>query len=479
MAEVWIATAPSEEARARGLAEALRALGFDAVAETPPETEIAAKLDAAKCVLVLWSVAPAPAWLTMAATLALDRKKLVGAELAKDSTPAPFRAAPRIELAPRDRTLFKERFGVLTAELEKLTEKKPEASAMPSALAAARSALLQAPPMPPQQKRWMTIGLAIAALFIVGFGVGRLINAVRNNEFQVATTPAVAAPTVAQTETPPQGLSQRFTAAALQSEAWRETADRINEATSREIKREAERGDGLAQALSCLGHLAGAEGFLPSPTAARAFCDQAATQRQPAGLYYSWVLRRTAPHAGIDETTARARLAEAASMGWTNAQIDYAQVLSTSGSVAAQAEAGRLWLAAAERGDPRGQYQYARWLRDSPAGPRDPTAALPYLERAVERGQVDAQHMLATLYRDGIGVARNPDRAKALYEMAARQQHAPSMFNLGDMLRSGSAEERARAIVLFQSLACMRDELRIQPLAVQRLRALQASAACR
>jgi hypothetical protein len=47
------------------------------------------------------------------------------------------------------------------------------------------------------------------------------------------------------------------------------------------------------------------------------------------------------------------------------------------------------------------------------------------------------------------------------------------------MLRSGSPEERARAIVLYQGLACMRDELRIQPLAVQRLRALQASATCR
>jgi TPR repeat protein len=135
-------------------------------------------------------------------------------------------------------------------------------------------------------------------------------------------------------------------------------------------------------------------------------------------------------------------------------------------------------LAAAEAGDARGQYQYARWLRDSRAGPRDPAAAIPFLDRAAHSGELEAAHMLATLYRDGIGAARNEGRAKALYEQAARGHYAPSMFNLADMLRTGSQAERARAVSLYRELACMQDEHQIQPLAAQRLRALQQSAAC-
>lgn len=485
MAEVWIAAAPGEEARARGLAEVLSALGFKADAAPPPEAEIAAKVEAAKCIVTLWSAEPPPAWLTAAVTMALDRKKLVNAELRKDATPALFRAAPRIDLARGDRTIFKERFGALIVELDKLSPTKADPAAMPAALAAARGALLRATPEK-KSGGLATLGIALVALFVVGFGAGRLINAIRNGDFQFMTAIADAAPTsvpapraTAPAAAPPPTEAPTFAASRLQAEAWRDTAARIDAENAREIKSGAERGEPIAQALACLGHLAGAEGFLPSPTAAREFCDASAAQHQPAGLYYSWVLRRAAPHAGISEAIARERLAEASRLGWTNAQIDYAQVLAGSGAIEAQGEAGRLFLAAAERGDARGQFFYARWLRDSPAGPRDPTAALPFLEQAVTQGQTDAQHMLATLYRDGIGVARNEGRAKALYEMAAREHHAPSMFNLADMLRTGSPEERARAIVLYQGLACMRDELRIQPLAMQRLRALQASATCR
>jgi TPR repeat protein len=232
--------------------------------------------------------------------------------------------------------------------------------------------------------------------------------------------------------------------------------------------------------MACLAHMAGVNGFMPSPNEARTQCDAASAQRNPSGLYLSWVLRRTAPHAGIDEATARARLAEAANLGWTSALINYGAVLAPDARapVAAQQEAGRLWLAAAERGDPRGMFYYARWLRDSAAGPRDPAQAIPFLERAAARGQVDALHMLGTFYRDGIGATRNEARAKELYDRAARQNYPPSMFNLADMLRTGSAQDRARAIELFGRLACMRDEQQIQPMALARLRALQQTPAC-
>jgi uncharacterized protein len=483
MADVFIAAAPGEDAQARGLAEALAILGFDAGWGTPAEADFAKTADSVKCVTALWSRGASSApWLAALGVLALERKKLVCAETERGATPAPLQAAARVDLAARDRAAFKAGFQALVAEIGKFTDTKGDADKLPDALAAARAALLK-PRLTASGRPWMTpavFAAAVAALFAVGFGAGRLINAVRSGQFLVAAAPAADAATTSAPARAAEGDAGP-SRADLETRPWREVAAEIDAALARDIKARAARSEARAQTLACLGHMAGAEDFLPSPSAARAQCDAAAAQHDPPGLYFSWVLHRTAPHAGVDAATARARLEEAARLGWLPAQIDYAQLLAPDAGapLAAQAEAGRLWLAAAERGDPRGQYHYARWLRDSAAGPRDPAASVPFLERAASRGQAEAQHMLATFYRDGIGVAANPGRARALYEQAARQNHPPSMFNLADMLRRGSAADRARAVELYRRLTCMRDELQIKALAAQRLRALQESPACR
>jgi uncharacterized protein len=478
MAEVFVAAAPGQEAQAKGFAEALALLGYKAEAGAPNENDIAKKADEAKCVLVLWSVAAAGApWVAARAILALDRKNLINAELESGTTPAPFQSAPKVDLLPRDRTRFKKRFEALVAELDKLSPTKADPAKLVDAVTKARAGLL-AQPLPVQKPRWrlpVLIAAGVAALFVVGFGAGRLVQAVRSGAFLMAAPQADAAPTSAAIAQP-----AALTIDDLENRGWRDIAGRIDETMAARIKADAQRGDALAQTLSCIGHMAGAPGFLPSPTTAREQCDAGAAQNNPAALYFSWVLQREAPHAGIAAAEARSRLAQAAELGWTPAQIDYALTIADAGAaMTAHGEAGRLLLAAAESGDARGQYQYARWLRDSPAGPRDPAAAIPFLDRAANSGQLEAAHMLATLYRDGIGAPRNPDRAKALYERAARGNYAPAMFNLADMLRDGSADERTRAIALYRELACMPDEHQIQPLASARLRALQQSAACR
>lgn len=477
MADVFIAAAPDADAQAGGLAQALKTLGFDAAAGAPSEAEIAKLVDDAKCVIGLWSRGAPTAELAMLAALAHERKKLVSAELVTDATPAPFRGAPRVDLALRDRTAFKTRFQALIVEIDKLSPTKANVAALPSVLAVTRSALLKRRESG-GEKQLKTLGVfaaAVAALFVVGFGAGRVITMVRSGELSMAslqfsTPQAQAAATT--TGTPPPAL----TSAALERTPWREVAARIDEDLAQQIETRAAAGDADAQTLACLGHMAGTGGLLPSPTAAREQCDLAAAQNNAAALYLSWQLRRTAPHAGIDDATANARLRQAADAGFTAAQIDYAATLP--GDRASQAEAGRLWLAAAERGDPRAQFFYARWLRDSAAGPQDPTAAIPFLQRAAEANQADALHMLATLYRDGIGAPRNVAEAKTLYDRAARQNHAPSMSNLADLLRDGSPAERERSIELYRQLACMTDEHQIQPRAVGRLRALQVSYTC-
>lgn len=475
MAEVFIAAAPDADAQAGALAQSLKTLGFDAAAGAPTDAEIAKIVTEAKCVIGLWSRGAPTPQLAMLAALGHERKKLVSAELTPDATPAPFRDAPRIDLALGNRNTFRSRFQALIVEVDKLTPTKANAAALPSVLAIARSALLSRPETArgKQLKMAGILAAAIAALFLAGFGAGRIINLVRSGAWSMATPAAQAA----ATPTSAPAHQQELTAAALERTPWREVAARIDEAAAAQIKMRAGAGDADAQTLACLGHLAGAPGFLPSPTAAREQCDAASAQANAAGLYLSWQLRRSVPHSGLDEATASARLRQAAEAGFTAAQIDYAATLPDDRE--SQVEAGRLWLAAAERGDPRAQFFYARWLRDSLAGPRDPTAAVPFLERAAEANQADALHMLATLHRDGIGVARDTERAQALYDRAARQRHAASMFNLADLLRGGSPEERTRAVGLYRQLACMTDEHQIQPRAVQRLRALQESYACR
>jgi len=483
MAEVFVAAAPGHEPQAKAFADALTFLGYKAEAGAPNETDIAKRADEAKCVLVLWSVAAAGApWVAARAILALDRKNLVNAELESGTTPAPFQGAPKVDLLPRDRARFKKRFEALVVELDKLSPAKADPAKLLDAVAKARAGLL-AQPVPERKPRWrlpVLMAAGVAALFVVGFGAGRLVQAVRSGSFTfslpTAAPQADAAPASTATAAP-----AALTLTDLKGRAWRDIASGIDETAAERIKADAQGGDALAQTLACIGHMAGAAGFLPSPTAAREQCDAGSAQNNPAALYYSWVLHREAPHAGMDAAVARQRLAQAAELNWTPAQVDYALVLAPDASapIASQAEAGRLLLAAAESGDPRGQYQYARWLRDSRAGPRDPAAAIPFLDRAATGGQLEAAHMLATLYRDGIGAPRNPARARTLYEQAARGHYAPAMFNLADMLRGGPAEDRARAIALYSELACMPDERQIQPLAAARLRALQQSASCR
>lgn len=479
MAKVFIAAAPTEDGQAHVLAEALRFLGFDAAAEAPRDAELRQAVETCACVLAVWAAGPTSPWLAVAAALALDRKKLINLELDSGAAPATFRAAPVLDASRRDRAGVKASVTALLAELEKLGETPANGEALPHALAKARTALSMPSARAPA-RTWRTVGMAAAAALALGglsFGAVRAWQALHSGALLVASAPdAQAHVTATPTAAAPSDSDSAWR--ALERLPWREAAARLGDAEA--VLRRASAGEARAQTMACLGHMAGAPGFLPSPSAAREFCDAAAAQGEPAGLYLSWALYRSAPHAGLSRATAQARLRDAAQAGWRPAQVDYALLLAPDARapLAAQTEAGRLWLAAAEAGDARGQYHYARWLRDSPAGPRDAAAAAPYLARAAEAGLPEALHLLATLHRDGTGVARDPARARALYARAAELEYAPSMFNLADLMRGGGEADRAAAIALYRRLACMRDEIEISRMAQQRLRNLQQAAAC-
>src|SRR5690242_20249579 len=96
MTDIVIAAAPADEARANAIAEALAALGFDVAPRALDGDDMAKAVDDAKCVLALWSPAASeqPEFAARAA-LALERNKLVCAELDDGALPESFEAAPR------------------------------------------------------------------------------------------------------------------------------------------------------------------------------------------------------------------------------------------------------------------------------------------------------------------------------------------------------------------------------------------------
>src|SRR5690606_14054996 len=93
------------------------------------------------------------------------------------------------DLALRDRTAFKARFQALIEEVGKLSPTKANVAALPSVLAVTRSALMKRRETG-GEKQLKTLGVfaaAVAALFVVGFGAGRVINLVRSGELSLAS----------------------------------------------------------------------------------------------------------------------------------------------------------------------------------------------------------------------------------------------------------------------------------------------------
>ena len=65
-------------------------------------------------------------------------------------------------------------------------------------------------------------------------------------------------------------------------------------------------------------------------------------------------------------------------------------------------------------------------------GGRHATQAVDLLEKASELGEPAAMDALAYLYRSGIAVDIDHERAKALFRAAAEQDHAESLYFLGE-----------------------------------------------
>ena len=105
------------------------------------------------------------------------------------------------------------------------------------------------------------------------------------------------------------------------------------------------------------------------------------------------------------------------------------------------AEAGRLFLEAAQYGHVAAQYNYGVSVANGEVGDADPLQACYWYWKAARGGSVKAKINLGIAYRSGTGVKADGDQMLYLYASAAVELEPTAVYNLGDALMHGSQEE--------------------------------------
>jgi TPR repeat protein len=455
MAKVFLAYARKDEVVLLKFADALRRFGFEVFTDRDiPAGQnwwvlLTQEIERCSCVIALWSKDAAKSdHVKFEAAIGYAGKKLISILTDSASLPDPFKSDQAIDFRGWDG-------GALTPAVEKLIRRLHQATGREPN----RERFLDTPKArtrsPGRTVVLATIaGLAAVSLLIVA-GVSYLRQqpdtgaAVESEEF--APEPAEAEnPTITAEDLELRTLeSLAADLAALPEESLTQIASNAEQ-------------DGSAAAIACVAHLNTVPGFASSRNDAKTNCERAAALGHPAGHYLLWANRSAF---GINEDAARSHLASAASAHWAPAEVDMAALLSN------EDERGRLLESAARDGYFRGELQYAVWLRDSLAGPRDPNAARVYFERADAQGSPEAANALGALHRDGI-LNSGPDAARArhYFQRAATAGFPAGKLNLSDLLAESNAEhDRETAESLRRELACITNDPNVRRQARARL----------
>jgi len=112
-------------------------------------------------------------------------------------------------------------------------------------------------------------------------------------------------------------------------------------------------------------------------------------------------------------------------------------------------EALRLLSAAAEAGDPLGQYGLGTAYLTGRGVPKDVAKALNWLERAAERGSPESLNALGELYFNGAGLPRDEARGVDYFRRAADKGYPPSLEKMAELRWNGRVVpiDRAQAVI--------------------------------
>jgi TPR repeat protein len=149
---------------------------------------------------------------------------------------------------------------------------------------------------------------------------------------------------------------------------------------------------------------------------------------------------------------------KAADKGSTSAMVELGVLLGTGSGVAKdQAAARKLFVRAAEAGNPRGVSNLAA-LGGGTAS--DPVKARALLAKAAETNSAEAEYQLGLMSADGIGGAQDDVAARALFEKAAAQDHSGALERMGAFTQSGRGgpKDSSAAKAYYEKAAALGNE---------------------
>jgi TPR repeat protein len=154
-------------------------------------------------------------------------------------------------------------------------------------------------------------------------------------------------------------------------------------------------------------------------------------------------------------------LIKAAEQGNLDATVALGQLLSDEVSGALDRDRAVYWLnRAVEQNSPRAKVLLGQMLANGSGVPKDEKRGLALIQEAAQAGTVEAYHLLGHIHRVGaFSAEKDVHRAAENYRRAAEKEYAPSMVQLGYLLRSDDDDPAGaeKAVEWFRKAADLGD----------------------
>lgn len=420
--QILIRHAYQDQATARRLRDALEHQGFDVADDSDvdagepaaehPHGRIGDALNAARCVVVLWSnAARGSKSVRLGARVARLAGKLVPVKIDGAELPPDLGEARPTDLSGWHGDIVHPEFRRLTEVLE-------------HALSRRRTGRL------PRLRMWW-IRIAAGALLVVVGAVAGIGYARLDARGGSGAGDALEA-----------GLARYFSGQYVEAEA--------------QLRRAADAGNGAAAYYLARMYRDGL-GVRVDRARALAWAEKGAARGNALAQNMVGLLRDARGAGASDDQAALAAWLDAAGQGLAWGAFNAGYFLESGRGVSRPdpARAFDYYRRAADDGNAAAGNAIGDLYRSGRGVPQDPKRAIAWYEWAADRGSAAAQLTLGYLYANGNGVRQDDTRAVRLYERASRQNLPGALNNLGYMYEYGRGVTRnlAEAALLYRRAA--------------------------